>query len=265
MHQSQHRLISASAQIVFPALLFLTVTCGYGWCQSTSTPSGTSPELFSNMFESQSPGQLSLLLYGGGYWSTEYASTQQGFQLEQSLTKGVSLVGRASGYQLYLGGGFDDPLDPGTGHESRLNFGRLEGGFDLSPIQGTYLYLLGGADIADSHAAVAEADFSTWMFRERPHPLNLMMSVSYNSQNMITSGEVDLRLILHSDEQVVLTGGLSGAGFAGGFVHGFSTQAGAILGAYAPKWQIGLDGQLGYASTSIYGQIAIFKRFQWAE
>ncbi len=132
-------------------------------------------------------------------------------------------------------------------------------------MQGTYLYLLGGADVADSNAGVFEADFSTWMFRERPHPFNLVMSVSYNSQNLITSGEVDLRLLLHSDQQVVLTGGLSGAGFAGGFVHGFSTQAGVILGAYSPQWQIGLDGQFGYASTSVYAQIAIFKRFQWTE
>jgi len=252
MHQFQHRFgISISAQILFWALLSLTVTSGRGWCQS--------------MFESQSPGQLSLLVYGGGYWSKEYASTQQGVQLEQSLTKGISFVGRASGYELYVGGGFDDPLDPGTGHEARINFGRFEGGLDLSPIQGTYLYLLGGGDIADSKATVAEADFSTWMFRERPHPLNLVMSVSYNSQNMITSGEVDLRMILHSDQQVVLTGGLSGAGFAGGFVHGFSTQAGATLGAYSPEWQIGFDGQFGYASTSVYGQVAIFKRFAWTE
>jgi len=253
------------AQILFWALIFFIAACGRGLCQSTPAPRPTSPTLFSNLFESQSPGQLSLLVYGGGYWSTEYASTQQGFQLEQSLTKGISLVGRASGYQLYVGGGFEDPLDPHAGHESRFNFGRFEGGFGLSPMQGTYLYLLGGADVADSNAGVFEADFATWMFRERPHPLNLVMSISYDSQNLITSGEIDLRLLLHSDRQVVLTGGLSGAGFAGGFVRGFSTQAGAILGAYSTKWQTGLDGQFGYASTSVYAQVAIFKRFQWAE
>ena len=266
MPQSQHRfMISAAAQILFLTLIFLTVTCGAGWCQSTPALRRTSPTLFSNLFQSQSPGQLSLLVFGGGYWSTDYASTEQGFQLEQSLTKGISVVGRATGYQLYLGGGFDNPLDPGTGHESRFNFGRFEGGFALSPTQGTYLYLLGGGDVADSNAGVFEADFATWTLRDRAHPLNIAMNVSYNSQNLITSGEVDLRLVLHSGQQVLLTGGLSGAGFAGGFVRGFSTQGGALMGAYSPRWQIGFDGQVGYASRSVYGQIILFKRFQWLE
>ena len=264
MHQSQHRLrISAATQILFLALIFLTY--GRGWCQSTPATRPTSSSLFSNIFQSQNPGQLSLLVFGSGYWSTRYASTEQGFQLEQSLTKGISVVGRATGYQLYLGGGYDDPLDPGTGHEARFNFGRFEGGFALSPMPGTYLYLLGGGDVADSNAGVFEADFATWTFRERAHPLNIAMNVSYDSQNLITSGEVDLRLILHSDQRVMLTGGLSGAGFAGGFVRGFSTEGGANIGAYSPQWQIGFDGQVGYASTSVYGQIAFFKRFAWTE
>jgi hypothetical protein len=265
MNQSQYRFRISAVPTLFLTLIFLTITCARGWAQSSSAPQRTPAPLFSNLFEAQSPGQLSLLLFGGGYWSTDYASTQQGFQLEQSLTKGISVVGRASGYQLYVGGGFDNPLDPGSGHESRFNFGRLEGGFGFSPMPGTYLYLLGGADVADSHAGVFEADFATWMFRTSAHPLNLALNVGYNSENLITSGEADLRVILHSDQRVVLTGGLSGAGFAGGFVRGFSTQAGAILGAYSPQWQTGLDAQFGYASTSVYAQLALFKRFQWME
>ena len=83
---------------------------------------------------------------------SKYAATHEGFELEQTLTPYVRLVGRISGYQIYQGDGWDWPL---SGHGSRpRNFGVMLGGLDLLPFQGTSLKILGGGDVGDSdHAA----------------------------------------------------------------------------------------------------------------
>ena len=44
--------------------------------------------------------------------SDKYGTGQEGFQLEQSITKYVGVFGRLTGYQLWIGGGFDSPLEP---------------------------------------------------------------------------------------------------------------------------------------------------------
>ncbi len=221
----------------------ILLAIGSGWCQSAGPSPATPSSILSDPLAIQRPGQLSLLLFGGGYRSDESATTEEGFQLEQSLTKDIGVVARAIGYQLYMGAGFGDPLAPSEGHNARFNFGRFEGGFDFALVPGTNFYILGGGDAADSHAGVVEGDFTSWLFMRSSHPINLAMSANYDSQNRVTSSEIDLRMILYSNEQMLLIGGVGGAIFGGGFVPNVDGEGGGIVGIYFPKWQIGLDGQ----------------------
>src|ERR1700691_5899249 len=80
----------------------------------------------SGPFTLLNPGSLTLTIFGGGDISADYGSTDQGVQLEQSITRSINFVARVTGYQLYIKDDFDNPLDPGTGHQSRYNFGRLQ-------------------------------------------------------------------------------------------------------------------------------------------
>src|SRR5271165_6487574 len=50
----------------------------------------------------ESPGHLTAVLYGGGFGSDKYGTAQEGFQLEQSITHYIGLVGRVTGYQLWV-------------------------------------------------------------------------------------------------------------------------------------------------------------------
>ena len=43
---------------------------------------------------------------------------------------------RATGYQLWIGKGFESPLAPGSGSFPRLNFGRFQGGADFTLLPG---------------------------------------------------------------------------------------------------------------------------------
>ena len=96
-----------------------------------------------------SPEHIDLSLYGGGYASADYAMTEQGLQISQSITRNIGIVGRATGYQLYIHDSFDNPLNPGTSHQSRLNFGRLQAGLDFHLSETTYVAVLGGGDVGD--------------------------------------------------------------------------------------------------------------------
>src|SRR5579871_2367373 len=109
---------------------------------STSLLSGSNP--YPGFFDIAYPGRFSLTLYGGGFISDQYGTTQEGVQAEQSLTRYVGIVARATGYQLYMGSGFANPLSPNPGSQSgssRYNFGRFQGGVDFAVTPTTHVYV----------------------------------------------------------------------------------------------------------------------------
>jgi hypothetical protein len=233
-----------------------------GLAQTTMAPAISSS---AGPFTLLRPGELSLTVLGGGYMSADYGVTEQGVQLEQSITQAIGLVGRATGYQLYIEDNYDNPLNPGTGHHSRLNFGRLQGGLDFHIGEASYFSVLGGGDVADSNSASVEEDFSTWLLPRRQHPVNLAISSIYMTENGVVANEVDLRAIAYSTESYALIAGGGGAIYAAGFVHGVSGQGGPIFGLFLSKWRAGIDIQAGYGSAQEYGEITLYKQFRWTE
>jgi len=242
---------------VFAIAIELLIATGHAYGQSAQTAS--SP------FTIITPSHFNLTLFGGGYMSDQYGATEEGFQFEQSLTSFAGLVGRAMGYQLYIGNGFGNPLAPHQGREARLNFGRLEGGLDIKPFDGTNLFILGGGDVGDSHAAIFEGDLSSWFLLRAKHPINLSVNTVYNSENQVSANEIDLKTILVYDERYLITAGAGGAIYASGFVHGIEGQGGPDLGIYFPGWQIGINAQAGYGDAKQYGELTLFKQFDWIE
>jgi hypothetical protein len=211
------------------------------------------------------PGELNLTVLGGGYISADYGVTEQGLQAEQSITRVIGLVGRATGYQLYIEDNYDNPLNPGTGHHPRLNFARLQGGLDFHIGETSYLSVLGGGDVADSNSASVEEDFSTWLLLHRQHPVNLAISSIYTTENGVVSNEIDLRAIAYSTQSYTVIAGGGGAIYAAGFVHGVAGQGGPIFGLFLSKWLAGIDIQAGYGSAQEYGEITLYKQFRWTE
>jgi hypothetical protein len=232
------------------------------FAQNTVTPAlSSSPGPFTLL----RPGTLSLTMLGGGFISADYGVTDQGLEADQSITRVVGLVGRVTGYQLYMEDNSDNPLNPGTGHHPRLNFGRLQGGVDFRLGESSYLSVLGGGDVGDSNSASVEGDFSTWLFPSQQHAVNLAVSSIYTTENQVVANEIDLRAIAYStDSYTVMTGG-GGAIYAGGFVHGVDGQGGPMLGLFFPNWRAGLDIQAGYGSAQEFGEITIYKQFRWTE
>jgi hypothetical protein len=212
-----------------------------------------------------SPEHIDLSVFGGGYVSADYAMTEQGVQISQSITRNIGIVGRATGYQLYIHDSFDNPLNPGTGHQARLNFGRLQAGLDFHLSETTYASILGGGDVGDSNAATVEGDFATWFFSNSTHPLNLAASSIYNTQNKVLSSEVDSRVVAYATASCTVLVGGGGAIYAAGFVHGVLGQGGPIVGVYWPAWNLGFEVQSGYGSAKEYGQITLYKQFGWTE
>ncbi len=53
-----------------------------------------------------------------GFASGHYGATEEGFQLDQSITQYVGLFGRATAYQVYLNHGEASPLNPSSAHSS---------------------------------------------------------------------------------------------------------------------------------------------------
>ena len=212
-----------------------------------------------------SPETLNLVIYGGGFVSANFAATDQGIQANQSITQNIGLIARVTGYQLYINDDYDNPLDPGKGHEARLNFGRFQGGFDFRFFGDTYLAILGGGDVGDSDAGTAEVDLSRWLIQSSQHPLNVTATSIYNTENLVVSNEVDLRAVAYSAESYTLLAGAGGAIYAAGFVHGVAGWGGPILGLYLSHWGIGLDIQSGYGSAEEYGKISLYKELQWNE
>ena len=142
---------------------------------------------------------LDVTFFGGGLASEDYYLTDEGIQLEQSITEGIGIVGRATGYQLWIEKNSTSPLAPSNKVANRLNFGRFEGGFDLSPATGFNFVLLGGHDVGDSDAWVIESDISMWFFLADPHPLNIFIAPVHDFQNDVTSSEIDFRVVATAD------------------------------------------------------------------
>jgi hypothetical protein len=222
-------------------------------------------DTYPGFFSLQTPGQLQATAFGGGFGSDKYGVAQQGGQLEQSITPYVGAFGRATGYQLWIGHGFDSPLAPGSGNHPRLNFGRLQGGVDFTLMPGTHLYVSGGKDVGDSHANVIEGDFSSWLMLHSKHPLNGSFSSIHDYENGVTSTEIDLQAILLSTEKYMVLGGAGGALYNGGFLADTQGQGGPDLGIYYRPWQMGLSAQAGYGSAHEYGQISMYKQLGWLE
>ena len=215
---------------------------------------------YSDFFELAQPGQFSVTGFGGAFRADRYATTQEGFQFEQSITNYVGLVGRVTSYQLYIGHGFADPLAPGNDEKSsaRLNFVRLQGGIDLSPYPLTRIYVFGGKDLGDSDAATVEGDISSWVNSYSKHPVNFALSSNYNYQNKVINNELDIRLVALSGEQYMLFAGGGGAIYNGGFIKGLQGQGGLDLGVYLQKLQTGMDLQGGYGSAGWYGEVNLY-------
>src|SRR5438874_4717647 len=77
-------------------------------------------DIYPGFFTLQKPATLNLMGFGGGFVSDKYGTLQEGAQLDQSITPYIGAVARVTGYQLWEGEGFDNPLNPGTGHQARL-------------------------------------------------------------------------------------------------------------------------------------------------
>ena len=247
------------------AVIALVISAAGAQAQiSSTTPAGASNP-YPNFFDIARPGRFSLVAFGGGFISDKYGTLQEGIQIEQSLTRYVGIVGRATGYQLWLGEGFDSPFSPGSGHRARFNFGRFQGGIDLAVTPTTHVFLMGGDDGGDSHNANIEGDISSWLLVHSRHPLNFLVSSVHSWQNDITASSIDLRMVLLSTEEYMLMAGGGGVIYGGGFVSDVAGQGGPDFGIYYRPWKIGLDAQAGYGSPHQYGQITIYKQFSWTD
>ena len=133
----------------------LVLVCALGW---TGNARAQLQNLYPGLFQPAKPQVLDAILFGGGFGSQDYGSVQEGFQLQQTVTPYVGVVGRITGYQLWIGDHFNNPLAPATfTHQTRLNFARLQGGVEFALYPGMTFFLLGGGDVGDSHAAQSRA------------------------------------------------------------------------------------------------------------
>jgi hypothetical protein len=221
--------------------------------------------LYPGFFRFQQPQVLDLILYGGGFGSPKYGTIQEGLQLEQTVTPYFGIVGRVTGYQLWVGDHFSNPLAPDEAHSARLNFARLEAGGEFALYPGTRFFMLGGGDVGDSHAAVIEGDLSSWLLTHSNHPLNFSFSANHDYQNHVTSAEIDLRMVAFSTEEYLFTAGGGGAIYQGGLITSAEGQGGPDLGVYFRKWGFGVDVQAGYGSANGYGQLSFIKQFDFPE
>jgi hypothetical protein len=221
--------------------------------------------LFPDFFQLERPGHAEVTLIGGAFASDKYGSLQEGFQVEQTITRYIGLFGRVTGYQLWVGGGFQSPLDPNAGAQSRLNFGRIQGGIDFAPFQNVHLFVSAGHDVADSDAYIVEGDLSSWFLVRTRHPLSLSCSVLYDTQNRVTSASVDAQILLLTRARYMLLAGAGGAIYGGGFVTSVEGQAGPDLTFYYRPWAMGFSAQAGYGDAHQYAQLSFFKQFGWGE
>jgi hypothetical protein len=218
----------------------------------------------SQFLDLDNPGHLSLRLFGVGYGAEKYGTTHAGFEIDQTITRSISIVGRAVAYEVYQGTGFDSPLAPSS-HSSPRNFGLFEGGVSFSPIQGTTFTLLGGDNVGDADAAVFENDFSTWLWLQSRNPINLSYSTSHYFQNGVTNGLLDARIVACSTGRFLLLLGAGGAIWGGGSVGQAKGQGGADIGVFLREWRVSIDLQAGYGSSRTYGIVSFSRSFGWNE
>ena len=219
---------------------------------------------FSRFLELESPGRFSLRLFAVGYGAEKYGTTHVGFEIDQTITRAVSIIGRAIGYQVYQGTGFDSPLSPAR-RSSPRTFGLFEGGASFSPFQGTTFTLLGGENAGDSDAPVFENDFSSWLWLQSRHPMNFSYSTSHYYQNGVTNGLLDARMVAFSTGQLLMLLGVGGAIWGGGSVGQAKGQGGPDVGFFLREWRVSVDLQAGYGSSRTYGMVSFSRSFGWDE
>ena len=242
----------------------LVLACTLGWTGSARAQ--LLQNLYPGFLEPAKPQVLDAILFGGGFGSQDYGAVQEGLQLQQTVTPYFGVVGRITGYQLWIGDHFNNPLAPATfTHQARLNFARLQAGGEFALYPGTTLYLLGGGDVGDSHAATIEGDFSSWLFTHTHHPLNFSFSASHDFENHVTSSEIDLRMVAFSTANYLGTFGGGGAIYQGGQITSAGGQGGPDLGIYFRKWGFGVDVQGGYGTAGGFGQLSFIKQFDFVE
>jgi hypothetical protein len=218
----------------------------------------------SDLFQIDRPLSLTITPFASGFGSDRYGSMHEGFELEQTVTRTLNLIGRVSAYQIYQGSGFDDPLQPAARSSTR-NFGRLQGGVDIIPMEGVSLILLGGRDLGDSDAPVVEGDFSAWMARHAEHPVNFSFSGTHYYENGVTSSRIDLRAILLSRGAYMLFGGAGGEIWGGGSTGNAKGEGGLDCGIFLRRWHVSIDVQVGYGSSNGYGLVDFSKSFRFEE
>ena len=206
---------------------------------------------------------LDATIFGGGLASQDYYLTDEGIQLEQSITEGIGIVGRATGYQLWIEKNATSPLAPSNRTVNRLNFGRFEAGVDISPWQGLNFVMLGGHDVGDSDAWIIESDISMWFLIANPHPINVFIAPVQDFQNDVTSSEIDFRVVATQTPEWILLLGAGGQVYGGGFISGLAGEGGPIVGIYNRLYQIGADLQFGYGSPGVYGELNLYKTFSF--
>jgi hypothetical protein len=219
---------------------------------------------YSDFFTGANPQHLGVTMFASGIAAeSKYTATHEGFELEQTLTPYVSLVGRVSGYQIYEGDGWDWPL---AGHGSRpRNFSVLLGGLDLLPFQGTSLKILGGGDVGDSDRARIEGDYSSWLWLHSRHPVNLAFTGEHFYNNGLSSGAVDIRTVVASWREVTWLMGAGGQMWGGGSETHLMKEFGPDLGAVLRRWKTSIDVQAGYGNLGGYGTVSISRHFGWDE
>jgi hypothetical protein len=216
-----------------------------------------------DVFNLQQPGHLGLTVFASGFGSDTYATTGAGFQLEQSVTRYVGLVGRVSAFQVYQGKGYNSPfVTESTGVRT---YERFEGGVDLKPVSGLSLVVLGGRDVGNSNAPVIEGDFSSWLFPYSSYPLNLSFSSTHFFENAVTSNQIDLRAVAYGTARWLLLLGGGGAVWGGGTVGKPNGQGGPDVGLFLRELHTSIDLQSGYGSSHLYGLLSLSVSFGWDE
>jgi hypothetical protein len=220
--------------------------------------------IWSDFTTVETPAHLTITTFGAGYGSPSYGTTHEGMELEQTLTRRLSLLVRLTSYQLYHGFSFDTPIPPQPG--APFFFGRFEGGIDLNPAYGFHLIVLGGKDAGDSHSAVVEESASAWLNVHHAHPINLSLTSSHYFENQLTNGLVDLRVIALSTDKLMLLLGAGAIAWGGQTVKGSAkVQAGPDFGVFIRDWKVRLDLQAGYGIDQEYGILTVSRSFDWQE
>jgi hypothetical protein len=220
---------------------------------------------YSDSFELVTPPHVGVTLFAIGYGNEKYGSTQEGFQLEQSVNSISSLVGRAAAFQILKGTiGYDSPLPPVPRSATR-DFGLFQGGVDITPFQGTSLVLLGGEDVGDSDAPVIEGDFSNWFGIHTIHPSNISFTCSHYYENGVTSSTYDVRTMAMSTANFILLLGGGGAIWGGGSLASVEAHGGPEIGIFLRQHHLSIEVQAGYGSAHTYGVVSVSRQFNFEE